>query len=198
MFVPMSRENLEILAKHVNGEVVQVRETNYLIIQGISFIISKEDATYKIRAYQPEVNRNASTFHSQEQWKKLTDSIKVSSEKPLETIAKDMLRRFDFPKMVEVKGMFEADQERYEGDKVKHSKLVDELEEACGRKANRRDNGVESNISLFTSDSYYGDIKISYTSVEINIRSLKNNEMAKQIATFLKLPVKRTGNDAED
>jgi hypothetical protein len=188
MFVPMSRENLEILAKHLKGEVIVIRESNYLVVQGITFIISKEDATYKIRAFQPEVNKNASTFHSQEQWKKLTDSIKVSSEKPLETIAKDILRRFDFPKMVEVKGMFEADQQRYEGEKVKHSKLVDELEEACGRKANRRETGVESDISLFTSDSYYGDIKIAYTSVEINIRSLKNNEIAKQIAGFLKKP----------
>jgi hypothetical protein len=190
MFVPMSRENLAILATHLKGEVVQVRESNFLVVQGITFSISKEDAVYKIRAFQPEVNRNASTFHSQEKWKKLTDSINVSAEKPLATIAKDMLRRFDFPAMVEVKGLFDADQQRYEEEKVKHSKLVDELEEACGRKANRRDTGVESEISLYTVDSYYGDIKISYTSIEINIRSLKDNEMAKQIAGFLKKPVK--------
>jgi hypothetical protein len=195
MFVPMSRENLEILASHVKGEVVQVRESNFLVVQGITFSISKEDATYKINAFQPEVNRNASTFHSEAKWKELTTSIKVSSEKPLETIAKDILRRFDFPAMVEVKGMFDADEQRYEEEKVKHSNLVDELEEACGRKANRRTTGVESEISLYTVDSYYGDIKVSYTSVEISIRSLKNNAMAKTIASLLKKPVKDTDNE---
>jgi hypothetical protein len=188
MFVPMSRENFEILAKHLKGEVVKIRESNYLVVQGITFNISKEDATYKVHAFKPEVNRNASTFHSEAEWNKLTTSIKVSYEKPLETIAKDILRRFDFPKMVEVKEMFNADEKRYEGEKVKHSKLVSELEEACGRKADRRDTGVQSEISLYTADSYYGDIKVEYTSVEIHIRSLKSNDLAKQIAAFLKKP----------
>ena len=90
MFVPMSREKFEILAKHLKGEVVKIRggESDFLVVQGITFSISKEDATYKIHAFQPEVDRNASTFHSEAEWKKLTTSIKVSSEKPLETIAK--------------------------------------------------------------------------------------------------------------
>ena len=196
MFVPMSREKFEILAKHLKGEVVKIRggESDFLVVQGITFSISKEDATYKIHAFQPEVDRNASTFHSEAEWKKLTNSIKVSSEKPLETIAKDILRRFDFPAMVEVKGMFDGDMSRYEEEKVKHSKLVDELEEASGRKADRRTTGVQSEISLYTNNSYYGDIKIEYTSVDIHIRSIKNNDLVKQIAAFLKKPVKDTDN----
>jgi hypothetical protein len=186
MFVPMSRENLDLLAKEVNGEVVTIRESNFLIIQGLTIFVTKQDAVYKISVYKPEINRNANSLHSDEQWGRISTSINVSAEKPLATIGKDILRRFDFKRMVEVKQMFDDDLKRYEELKVQHKILVDELAESCGREVVRRDTGVESEIPLRVSDEYYGSIKISYTSVEIHVRSLKNHDIAKKIAALLR------------
>ncbi len=193
----MEKELLEKLAAELGGTVQASKhnpDCNYLIYRGLKFSIgkppgftSKKQTQHHISVYEPDIHRDATSFHSKEEWNKLTHSINVSIDKSIAQIAKAINSRFDIQGLVNVKTMFDADAAMHNQSKIDHKTLVDKLVKITGREASYGDDGLSSKISLYTKDGYYGDIKIQFQSVEFSIRAVKDFELMSKIAELLKV-----------
>ncbi len=194
MYKPMLRYQLEQLASELGSqaEIVTEHDSYFLKYRGLTLSVAepaqyskKPHTMWHIKVYQPEINRYANDYNARQAWETITHSINVAMTKTMPQIAKDMLSRLDFDKMIEIKVLYDQAEQKYQQCKIEHKRLVDRLCLLSGRQAVTSESGISSNINLHTNEEYYGNVRIDYQSVSMEINSIENMKVVESIMAML-------------
>lgn len=128
----------------------------------------------------------ASHFKSDELWGACVHSVQVTSTRPAADIAKDVLRRIEWDKIVQYKEKFLEEEERHREVCASSRELAEIIAGAAGAKIRQTGQTV---FTININGDWYSmpndTVVISGNSMELGIRGVKNVEMMKELVAVL-------------